>query len=337
MTKETNQLAQEQGNTNITVGQAFVEKVIREFGSEVGEVKATAEMKRLIQGYFMGCDNALREAEKNRSDGKTPYTWANVDINSSLAQDIMNYARLGLDMSLSNQLFAVPYFDNKKKKYSFSFMPGYKGREIVARKYSLDAIEEVIVELVYRNDEFKALKKDVHHPADTYEFTITNPFDRGVVMGGFAYVRFADERKNLLVIMSKADIDKRMNKAASRVFWGNWYEEMALKTILIKAAKKITIDPQKIDDSYKMLIASEDEGSEQLINAEIADKANSIPVNIDAIVVDEPESAQIPQQTLTNQIPLPNDVAANGIGTPAPAAVQVKSAELFSTLENPGF
>ena len=90
MTKEINPAAQ-----NITVGQAFVDKVMREFCTEVGEVKVTAEMKRLIQGYFMGCDNALREAEKNRPDGKTPYTWTNIDINSSLAQNIMNYARLG--------------------------------------------------------------------------------------------------------------------------------------------------------------------------------------------------------------------------------------------------
>ena len=334
MTKEINPAAQ-----NITVGQAFVDKVMREFCTEVGEVKVTAEMKRLIQGYFMGCDNALREAEKNRPDGKTPYTWTNIDINSSLAQNIMNSARLGLDMSLPNQLFAVPYFDNKKKKYSFSFMPGYKGREIVVRKYSLDTIEEVIVELVYGNDEFKALKKDAHHPSDTYEFTITNPFNRGVVVGGFAYIRFTDERKNLLVIMSKAEIDKRMNKASSKVFWGNWYDEMALKTILIKASKKITIDPQKIDDSYKMLIASEDKSSEQLLEAEIMDKANSIPVNIDTADTGGCAIAQIPQQPTVTQIPVVNTIVEEAI-VATDAAVVVKPTEatgMFATSDEPGF
>lgn len=337
MNKETNQLTQEQGNTNITVGQAFVEKVIREFGTDVGEIKAPPEMKRLIQGYFMGCDGALREAEKSRAQDRLPYSWANVEINSALAQNILNFARLGLDMCLPNQLFAVPYLDSKKNKYTFTFMPGYKGRELIIRKYAVDEIVDVTVELVYSNDEFKALKKDARHPQDTYEFTVVNPFERGHVIGGFAYIRFADERKNILVIMSKADIDKRRDKAKSKTFWGSWYGEMALKTILIQAAKKVTIDPKKIDDTYKMLMKNDEEGSEQLINAEIADKANRVPINIDAIVVDEPAAAQISQQTSTNQIPLPNDVIANGIGTPAPAAVQVKSAELFSTPEKPGF
>lgn len=334
MTKEINNVIQQP-----TVGQAFVEKVMREFGSEVGEVKATQEMKRLIQGYFMGCDNALREAEKNRPESRTPYKWENVDVNSALAQNIMNYARLGLDMSLPNQLFAVPYLDTKKNKYTFSFMPGYKGREIVAKKYSFDAIEEVIVELVYESDEFKALKKDAHHQSDTYEFTVVNPFARGAVVGGFAYIRFVDERKNLLVIMSKADIDKRMNKAQSKAFWNGWYEEMALKTILIKAAKKITIDPQKIDASYKMFIANEEGSAERVLEAEIMDKANSIPINVDTVDTGTFAAVQIPQQTATNQIPVANKIAE---AAPLSEAVEVEAkpagnAALFAPLDEPGF
>lgn len=336
MTKEINTVAHQ----NITVGKAFVNKVTREFSTDVGEIKVTEEMKRLIQGYFMGCDSALKEAEKNRSDNsKLPYTWENTDINSSLAQNIMNFARLGLDMSLSNQLFAIPYFDTKKGKYTFSFRPGYQGREIVAKKYSLDAIEEIVVELVYQNDEFKALKKDAHRPADTYEFTITNPFDRGAVVGGFAYVRFADERKNFLTIMSKADIDKRMNTASSKKFWNSWYDEMALKTVLTKAAKKIVIDPQKIDASYRMLMANENESSEQFLDVEIMEKANSIPVNIDAADAGACAVAQIPQQPTVTQIPVPNTAVKEAV-VETEATIPVSSSEpteMFAASDEPGF
>ena len=38
------------------------------------------------------------------------------------------------------------------------------------------------------------------HPVASYEFEITNPFDRGDIVGGFGYLEYDDPTQNLSLI-----------------------------------------------------------------------------------------------------------------------------------------
>lgn len=273
----------------------FMNHVVQEYGNGVGEVALTNFQKRLAQNYFMAVDDALvkQELRRDAQKEKIPAVWQNVNM-ERLARDVVACARIGLDPMENNHISPVLYKNNKTGKYDVGFIPRYKGIELKAKKYGLDCPDSVIVELVYSTDKFKSIKKSAVNKVESYEFEITNEFDRGSIIGGFFYhVYSMSPEKNKLVVMSKKDIDKRKPKYASSEFWGGekdvwengkkvgkeqvdgWYEKMAYKTIYRAAYSAITIDSQKIDDDYRRLSAAENMAGSAEFEAEYTEHANS--------------------------------------------------------------
>lgn len=238
----------------------FVSRVMTELNGNV-ELKFSDDQKRMAQGYYMACDRALKAAEERRTGDGLPYTWANTVIDTELGQNIATYIRFGIDASLPNTLYFVPKFDSKKKKYRFNFMLGHEGRKLIAKKYAYDEIIDIRDELVYSNDKFEIIKKSSSQDVENYKFEITNPFDRGDLVGGFVYVEYKDSSKNFVFVMSKAEIDKHKSKAATHAIWNAWYDLMARKTIIHAACKRISIDPKKIDDNYKRMLEDDVDGA----------------------------------------------------------------------------
>ena len=182
-----------------SIGTRFTKKVLAQFASNTGsQIAVTEFQRRLIQGYFIQIDRALAVAEearvaknaKNRDhkwDETLPVTWKFVNL-KDLAMDLVRYARMGLDMQCENMLFPIPYKNNKTNLYDVTLMPGYNGIRYVAMKYALHKPKADTIELVYSNDKFAPHPKDSRHPVASYEFEITNPFDRGDIVGGFGYL-----------------------------------------------------------------------------------------------------------------------------------------------------
>lgn len=281
----------------------FTKMVMHQFGGSVGTPAVTEFQKRLIQGYFIAVDRALKTAEderlrknKNNSnhkfDNDLPVTWENVNL-VDLALDVVHYARMGLDMMQDNHLFPIPYKNNKTKKYDVTLMPGYNGIRYIAEKYAVEPPVSVTTELVYSTDTFRPIKKSTANRVESYEFSINNPFDRGDVMGGFGYIEYRDETRNELIIMSLKDILKRKPKYASANFWGGtqtkwengkkveenvegWFDEMCLKTLVreVYSAKHIPRDPKKIDDSYQYMKFREAQAAEMQAREDIDAYAN---------------------------------------------------------------
>ena len=118
------------------MSERFTKKVLAEFGSSVsGAMEVTDFQKRLIQGYFIMIDRALKNAEeerirknKNNSnhdyDNNLPATWQNVNL-GDLALDLVHYARMGLDMQQDAMLYPIPYKNNKANLFDITLMPGY--------------------------------------------------------------------------------------------------------------------------------------------------------------------------------------------------------------------
>jgi recombination protein RecT len=299
----------------LTMAERFTNKVLAEFRGSVGsDIALTNFQKRLVQNYFIVADMTLKTAEEKRKkkaakyQDKVPVVWANVDM-EKLAQGVVAAARIGWDPTQDNHVSLIPFKDNATQKYNMTFMPGYRGIELKARKYGLDIPDYVIVELVYSTDKFKSIKKSFSNKYESFEFEITNDFDRGEIIGGFYYHAYAENpEKNKLVVFSRKEIEKRKPKYASAEFWGGerdvwedgkkvgketvegWFDKMCYKTIYRAAFKDITIDSQKIDDDYMRLKQIENEFAEADVDQTIAEKANKEVVDI------TPE--EVPQSSL---------------------------------------
>ncbi len=282
-----------------TASERFTNMVMAEFSTGVSDVNLTNFQKKLCQSYFIKLDQTLKEAEKKRlatseqyRDGLA-YIWENVNM-QRLAVDVVCYSAVGLDPLQPNHINIIPFKNSNSQKFDIGFIMGYKGIEIKAKKYGFDVPDDVIIEIVYSTDDFKQFKKDRETEVETYSFKITNDFNRGDIIGGFYYhVYNNDPRKNKIRVFTLADITKRMPAKASAEFWGGekdeyvsgrktgnkikvegWFYEMAFKTIAKAAYNVITIDSQKIDDSYVQVIKRDAEMIDNKVAEEILLNAN---------------------------------------------------------------
>jgi recombination protein RecT len=325
---------------HLTASERFTNKVLAEFGSSVGAVALTEFQKRLAQNYFISIDAALKTAEVNRLKKSekyrdpVPVTWDNVNM-ESLARNVVAYARIGLDPAQKNHINMIPYKNNTTKKYDIGFIEGYRGIELKATKYGLDAPDAVIVELVYANDKFKVIKKSKDNPVENYEFEVVNAFDRGNIIGGFYYHVYKNNpEKNKLVVLTMKDIEKRKPAYASVEFWGGekdkwekneetgkskkvgtehvegWLDKMCYKTVFRAAYNDITIDSQKIDDDYLRVKQLEQEFTEAEVEAEIDENANKEMIDITPeYTVGDPEDEGSGAESKDKQPPVENQPA----------------------------
>ena len=285
----TKQIAKKQ-----TTSEIFMEKVISEFTTGDSPIALTQFQKRLAKNYFIVLDTVLRKAEMARLrkskkyQDPVPVTWENINNMEELARNVVAVARVGLDPVQKNHISMIPYKNNSTKLYDIAFIEGYRGLELKAMKYGLDVPDAVIVHLVYSNDIFNPIFIDKDHTFDSYEFKVTNPFDRGDIIGGFYYHFYANNfNKNKLVIMNIKEIEKRKPRYASPEFWGGekpiwenqkkigtekiegWYKEMCWKTVYKAAYNDLTIDSQKIDNDYLRIKEIENSYNEHLVKQEI--------------------------------------------------------------------
>jgi len=302
----------------LTPSERFLGMVMKNFAAVPGEIKLAPFHQKLIQNYFIKLDMVLKTAEAKRLAKPEQYretlayTWDNIN-REKMSIDVVIYATLGIDPMQPNQIHPIPYKNDSIKKYDITFMLGYRGLELKAKKYGLDIPDDIIVEVVHANDIFKPHKKNDKNRVESYSFDITSPFDRGEVVGGFYYYNYISQpEKNKLRIMSMADIMKRVPKNASAEFWGGekdnwkdgkksgkikvegWLPEMCFKTLSRAANNGITIDSQKIDDNYVRMIEIEVEGkkvTEERVDEMVADQTGSVQFDEHTEVKDDEQPA----------------------------------------------
>lgn len=284
----------------------FTALVEREIKGNKPDFPITDAQRQKVKGYFIAMDNAQRMAEASRKSGEA-ISWNSIVLDNKLAQDLYVCSQIGFDMALPNMLFPVLRWDSKAKKYRFTIQKGYMGKVFEAMKYAVGHILSVSAELVYSTDKFIPHFKDANHPVETYELEITNPFGRGEIVGGFAYIEYEEKAQNKLVIMSKEQIDKRRKVAKSQMFWGNWYEEMAKKTVYIAACKAIPLDPLKLDAVYRQSQAMEEStGDVEAGNKLVENQAEGEVVDVQQL----PEAQPVMEAPTMAAISQPEPVSA---------------------------
>ncbi|MEA4928407.1 MAG: recombinase RecT [Candidatus Limiplasma sp.] len=241
-----------------THSERFAMAVERQFAGEVGNLSFTGYEKTLAQHLFIKIDAALAEAETKRRDASKPaIAWTNINM-TKLAIDAVNRVQLGIDALIPGSLYPIAYYNDHTKKYDVDLRVGYKGELFYKMAASRKPIRNVRIELVYSTDRFTVFKAGLRQPLEGYEFEITQPFERGELVGGFGYIEYEDDKDNVLVVLSKAEIDKYRGKAKGDSFWGEWYAEMAYKTIVHRTTGKIIIDPAKINVTAMAQVEAED-------------------------------------------------------------------------------
>lgn len=275
-----------------TISQRFTSMIMREFSAiATGTVSFDEKQQRLAHHMYQKIDATLKEMETKRLDlnqtGKQPIVWANVNM-QKLALDSMHRIELGLDALITGHVYPIPYWNSRGKKYDLDLRIGHTGKDYYRRKMAIDAPKDVRYELVYTNDTLIVYKKSRQNPVETYDFDIKNPFDRGEVKGGFAYLVFEDESKNRIVLLSMKDFNVAKAAAKSPEFWNKYPEQMQLKTLVHRATDKLQLDPDKVNASF-LAVESDDSGDALEVQAQIEDKANKGGViNIKATQVSDP-------------------------------------------------
>ncbi|MGO5592821.1 recombinase RecT [Acidaminococcus sp. HCP3S3_G9_1] len=226
-------------------------------------------------------------------------TWADIVLDQKLYQDLVNNAQMGFDMRVENTLFPIPRRDKNAGKFRFTFQLGSNGYLWRAMKYSYGKVQDATPRLLYKGDTFIPHFRDMHHPYDTFEYTpkdiLAEKKDEDIV-GGFVYIIYDNPMQNKLVIMNRAEINKHRALAQSDNVWSQWYGGMAKKTLIIKAAKAIPLDPSKIDDVYQQSRIIESEGSD-------LDNQNKILEKQATGEIIEPQ--ELPPASPSLQVPIP--------------------------------
>lgn len=259
-----NQITNKQ-NTGLSMSDRFTNKVFKIYDDVAKGVQITDKEKSLVAGYFIKCDEAL----KTQKIG-----WNEIDM-KTLALDLANKSRLGLDMQMKNHLFPIPYKNKRTGKVTLNLITGVEGEKHKRLKFAEERPVDMRVELIYSTDKFTPQKTG---QGDTYALEITSPFDRGKIVGGIGYIQYDDSRKNVLIMMSAADILKRKPEYAKAEFWGKWKEKMFEKTVMKELCNHIAMDVDKIKE-YRDVMEYEENREVEIAKEQadviIADNANN--------------------------------------------------------------
>ncbi|HOI95604.1 MAG TPA: recombinase RecT [Syntrophobacter fumaroxidans] len=281
-----------------TYSERFTAMVVREFGAQMGgAMELTPQQKRLAQHLFIKIDVALSTYEAKRLDAnqnnKLPFVWQNVNVNK-LAIDAMHRIELGLDALIPNSIHPIPYFNGRLKKYDLDLRIGYVGKDYYRREVAVEKPLDIIYELVYSKDKFKALKRAANNPTESYEFEIVNPFDRGEIVGGFGYIMYEDSRKNRLIIVTAKDFERSEKLAGSKDFWTKNPAEMRYKTLVHRVTDKLIVDPEKVGRAYAEVETAEAEAAFRRQEAEVEEEISRNANKGEVIDVDPEPAAEQP-------------------------------------------
>lgn len=297
-----------------TISERFLADVERQFEAQMGAgITFSPLEKRLTQHMFLKLDQALKAAEARRKQG-TEFSWKTID-RQQLALDTVHRVSLGLDALIPNHVHPVFYWNARKGLYEAVLLTGYAGLDHVARKFAAEPPLAIRYELVHETDHFRPLPRSSGREVEDYEFEITQPFDRGEIIGGFGYIEFEDPRKNRLVIVTPRDF-QRAQAASKGGFWKDHEVEMHWKTVVRRVTGRIALDPEKVNAAS--------------LAAALADEAD---VN-ERVVVEVAEDARRRASTKTIDVPAPEPAPEPA---PDPEPVDEPGEQLGDDEGDPGF
>lgn len=180
---------------------------------------------RLTQGVFRRDANLAKILERNPG---------------SVLAALLDAARLGLDVGDTYHL--IPFKDEVVG------VSDYTG--LIELMYRAGAVGSVKAELVRELDEFDfdpSMDKPQHKP-DWFG-------NRGDIIGVYAYADMKDGSTSKVVVRSRAEIDRVKDTSRGSGHkdspWQQWYDRMALKTVVRELAKFVPTSPEFIREALR--------------------------------------------------------------------------------------
>lgn len=242
-----------ENKTELSIAQRFTNAVVKAYGDVARGIEVTPKEMKLISNYYIKLDEMIKNPDTKIQN------WKQVRL-PELANTLAHMAKLNLDMSLG-QFSCTPFKHGETGTYDLVPVISKDGYWFIAKTYGITPPKRFVVELVYESDSFSIIKRDATHPCDEYTFSVTNPFNRGKIIGGFGYLEFEDKTNNFILAMSEEEILKYKPKYAKDSFWGGENKKkMYEKTIAKQLLKRVALDPNKVNlvqDSFKKIEAEE--------------------------------------------------------------------------------
>lgn len=213
----------------------------------------------------------------------------------SIFKSLLESARYGLEVGkLLGQAWLIPYNENKQtpqgwqKVLTCHFQLGYKGLIVLARRSQ--TIKTITAEIVYENDQFEVELGQNRHL--THKIDIRK--ERGAPIAYYCLVELENGGCQF-VVMTKGDAEKhrdnyskahQQKKKGDESTWDTNFDEMALKTCVIKNLKLCPISIEALE------AAGREERHEEMRNVTPTASALPPPPDIGAIVNDDDEGGE---------------------------------------------
>lgn len=162
----------------------------------------------------------------------------------SIARTMLKGAFLGLDF-FNGECYAIPYGND------LNFQTDYKGEIKLAKKYSINSIQDIYAKVVREGDHFQEKINDGKQSID-FE---PKPFNNSEIIGAFAVCLYKDGSM-IYETMSKQEIEKireDFSKMPNSIMWKKTPGEAYKKTVLRRLTKMIELDfgNQEREAAYK--------------------------------------------------------------------------------------
>jgi recombination protein RecT len=232
----------------------------------------------------------------------------------SIVMALGQAARYGLEVgSLLGQAWLIPYNETRlingqpTKVMTCHFQLGYKGLIVLARRSQ--TIKTICAEIVYSNDYVEVelgMNRHITHKVDIRK-------DRGEPIAYYCIVELQNGGVQFEV-MTKAEAEKhrdRYSKAHQKTkpgeesIWDKNFDEMALKTVVIKTLKLCPISIEALEAVSRAEREEIDVGNEEYTLGISEDAHHSEEVAIDYGKVSQPQQITQPTTIKAPSQPIP--------------------------------
>lgn len=205
----------------------------------------------------------------------------------SIARTMLKGAFLGLDF-FNGECYAIPYGND------LNFQTDYKGEIKLAKKYSINDIQDIYAKVVREGDFFEEKISDGKQSIDFRP----KAFNDGEIIGAFAVCLYKDGSM-IYETMSKKEIEKIRNdfsKMPNSLMWKKTPGEAYKKTVLRRLTKMIELDfgNQERRKAY-------DNGSGMEFEEKEEEKEKS-PFDQDAVDVDYEDVEEGPEDDFAAEV-----------------------------------
>jgi len=195
----------------------------------------------------------------------------------SLLQSLVQAGQLGLQVNQFNSCFLIPYGKECK------LIIGYQGLIQLAKNSG--ELAAVHVEVVYEHDNFVRSETALEHSWEPFED------DRGKAVGAYCILELKNGSKQYET-MSVKQIEKIRTASKGGKVWKDHWEEMAKKTVVRRALKKLSLNPEVIQTITESDNAEFDKGP----------VVRSVKLGADALLAEVSEEPEIEVDPATGEV-----------------------------------